>query len=150
MNERFRELPPERQKAILLADSKMSEILDFFELMTYAAIKKIRVLVENPYIVDFAVRSFYTDKEEISDDLKNMKVKGISQNYEQFLSKTDCSKFKDGVNPHNIWNMIVWMTDGYVHERQMRNRPLCFDEIEKEFKNWIQMFKQFSYKEEYL
>ncbi|MDE6982980.1 MAG: hypothetical protein K2O99_00345 [Lachnospiraceae bacterium] len=110
MNERFRELPPERQKAILQADSKMSEILDFFELMTYAAIKKIRVLVENPYIVDFAVRSFYTDKEE----------------------------------------MIVWMTDGYVHERQMRNRPLCFDEIEKEFKNWIQMFKQFSYKEEYL
>ncbi len=60
-------------------DSKLLEITDFFELITYATMKKVKLLTENPYLVEFSVRSFYSDKEEISDSLK-MKVTMYLQN----------------------------------------------------------------------
>lgn len=53
-----------------VADSRLLEITDFFELVTYASMKKIKILAEIPYIMNFSIRSFYSDKEEVSDNLK--------------------------------------------------------------------------------
>ena len=52
-----------------VADPKLLEMTDFFELISYASVKKFKMMAENPYMVEFAMRSFYSDKEEISDDL---------------------------------------------------------------------------------
>lgn len=133
-----------------VADSRLLEITDFFELITYATMKKIKILTENPYIVEFSVRSFYSDKEEVSEDLKKKSKEGIEQNYNQFFNKIDFSKFKENVNPSEIFKMMLWMVDGYIHGRQMSNEPLCLETIDKVFANWTEMFKQIAYKEEYL
>ena len=133
-----------------VADSRLLEITDFFELVTYATMKKIEILAENPYIVEFSVRSFYSDKEEISDDLKMKTTEGIEQNYKQYFSKIDFNKFKQNVDPSEIFKMMYWIVDGYIHEQQMKNAPLCLDTISKAFVNWTEMFKQIAYKEEYL
>ena len=66
-----------------VADSRLLEITDFFELMTYATMKKMKILAENPYIVEFSIRSFYSEKEEISEDLKTKSTENIEQNYNQ-------------------------------------------------------------------
>lgn len=133
-----------------VADPILLEITDFFELINYASVKKFKILAENPYIVEFAVRSFYSEKEEISDDLKVHVRKGIDQNYNQYFNKIDLSKFKEDVNPFEIFKMMIWLVDGYIHEQQMNNEPLCLDAIEKALENWTKMFKQIAYKEEYL
>ena len=133
-----------------VADSGFFEITDFFELMTYASMKKIKMLAENPYIVEFSVRSFYSDKEEISDDLKMNARKGTEQTYSQYFNKIDFSKFKEGIDPFEIFKMMVWLVDGYTHEQQMKNEPLCLDAISKAITNWTEMFKRIAYKEEYL
>ena len=133
-----------------VTDSRLLEITDFFELITYASMKKIKILAENPYIMEFSVRSFYSDKEEISDDLKMKSTEGIKQNYSQYFNKINLNKFKEYVNPSEIFKMIIWLVDGYIHEQQMNNQPLCFDEIGKMLANWTEMFKQIAYKEEYL
>lgn len=133
-----------------VADSRLLEITDFFELMTYATMKKMKILAENPYIVEFSIRSFYSEKEEISEDLKTKSTENIEQNYNQYFRKIDFSKFKEDVNPSDIFKMMVWMVDGYIHERQMLNQPLCLDAIGKAFANWTKMFQQIAYKEEYL
>lgn len=133
-----------------VTDSHFLEITDFFELITYATMKKLRILAENPYIVEFSVRSFYSEKEEISDDLKGKISRGIEQNYKQNFEKIDFSKFREGVDPFEIFKMLVWLVDGYIHDHQMRCEPLCLDAIDKAFANWTEMFKQIAYKEEYL
>ncbi len=133
-----------------VADSRLLEITDFFELVTYASMKKIKILTEIPYIAEFSIRSFYSDKEEVSDDLKRKTKEGTGSNYNQYFSKINFSKFKDGVDPAEIFKMFIWIVDGYIHEQQMRNEPLCLDEVGKMLTNWTEMFKQISYKEEYL
>ena len=45
---------------------------------------------------------------------------------------------------------MIWLVDGYLHELQMNNEPLCLDAIETELSNWTDMFKRIAYKEEYL
>lgn len=131
-------------------DSRLLEMTDFFELITYATMKKIRILAENPYIVEFSLRSFYSEKEEISGDLKLKTKEGVDQNYNQYFSKVDFGKFKEDVNPSEIFKMLFWIVDGYVHERQMNNEPLCLETIGRAFASWVRMFKQIAYKEEYL
>ena len=129
-----------------VADTRLLEMTDFFELITYATMKKIRILAENPYIVEFSLCSFYSEKEEISGELKLKTREGIDENYRQYFSKIDFSKFKEDVNPFEIFKMMVWIVDGYVHERQMGNEPLCLEEISRAFANWTEMFKQIAYK----
>lgn len=133
-----------------VADPKLLEMTDFFELIAYASVKRFKMLAENPYIVEFAMRSFYSDKEEISDDLKGNIKKEFEQSYLKYFSKIDLSKFKEDINPFDIYKMMIWLVDGYLHELQMNNEPLCLDTIETALSNWMDMFKQIAYKEEYL
>lgn len=133
-----------------VADPKLLEITDFFELIAYASVKKFKMMAENPYMVDFAMRSFYSDKEEISDDLKGNIRKEFEQSYIKYFNKIDLSKFREDVNPFEIYKMMIWLVDGYLHELQRNNEPLCLDVIETALSNWTDMFKRIAYKEEYL
>lgn len=133
-----------------IVDARLLEITDFFELITYASMKKLKVLEDNPHILDFSVRSFYSEKEEVSGDLKTRNTTGIDQNYEQYFRRIDYGKFKENVNPNEIFKMLVWMTDGYIHECQMHNKPFCVDAFYEVFENWTELFKKIAYKEEYL
>ena len=45
--------------------------------------------------------------------------------------------------------MLVWMTDGYLHSQQMKGKQIEIEEINKEFTQWVAMFKSISYKEEF-
>lgn len=133
-----------------VTDPKLLEMTDFFELIAYASVKKFKMMAENPYMVEFAMRSFYSDKEEISDDLKGNIKKEFEQSYIKYFSKIDLSKFREDVNPFEIYKMMIWLVDGYLHELQMNNEPLCLDVIETALSNWTDMFKRIAYKEEYL
>ena len=131
-------------------DSKLAEITDFFELITYATMKKVKVLESSPYIIDFCVRSFYSEKEDVSGDLKNANLQTINNNYNIYFKKLDYSRFKEGANPDQIFKMLIWMMDGYLHEQQMYGKALHLDEIENELRAWTKMLKSIAYKEEYL
>lgn len=133
-----------------IVDAKLLEITDFFELITYASMKKFKVLAENPYILEFSIRSFYSEKEEVSGNLKTMNKTRTEKNYEHYFSKINYGKFKEEINPDDIFKMLVWMADGYIHECQMHNKPFCLDTFNEVFENWTKMFKQIAYKEEYL
>ena len=73
-------------------------------------------------------------------------------NFEFYVitNSTDFYKFKENVNPFELFKMMIWLVDGYVHEKQMNNEPLCLETISSVFANWTGMLKQIAYKEEYL
>ena len=51
----------------LVVDEEFLAITDFFDLLRYSVIKKHDVLKRNPHIMDFSMRAFYSEKEDVSE-----------------------------------------------------------------------------------
>lgn len=131
------------------SDEHLWEITDFFELITYATEKKVALLAENPYLIQFSLRCFYSQKEDISEDVQTKISSGLKREYPKFFRNVDLSKFKDTADPERVFHMLLWLTDGYLHARQMEGKPIVLEEINREFASWVQMLRTVSYKEEY-
>lgn len=129
--------------------SRFSEITDFFELLRYGVSMKVGILQKNPYIMDFAMRAFYSEKEDVSDDLKAVNTTQEDALYKMYFGSVDMHKFKDGAEPYHVFKMLRWMADGYLHDVQMSGKPVVLEEMMAEFGLWIGMMKKLMYKEEY-
>ena len=46
-----------------VVDEKLWKITDFYELLHDSAMKKMAVLGRHPYIMDFSIRSYFSEKE---------------------------------------------------------------------------------------
>lgn len=132
-----------------IVDTKFREITDFFELLEYSSREKARVLAKNPYIMDFAMHAFYSEKEDVSEDLKKMNTTQEEVLYEMYFGNIDRYKFKEDVDPHFIFKMLRWMADGYMHDIQMLGKEIVAEELMEEFIIWKNMIKKLVYKEEY-
>lgn len=131
----------------LANDSGFLQITDFFELLEYFSRRKLEILECTPYILEFSMRAFYSEKEDVSGDLKDKNMEERDKLFQMYFSHIDMSKFKEGIDPYKIYKILVWMTDGYLHERQMNHQDWNLDALMKEFKEWINMMKVMVYKE---
>lgn len=130
-------------------DPHLFEITDFFELLTYATEKKLQIMAKMPYLYDFSLRTFYSEKEEISVPLKEKMSSDIAAIYQIYFKNIDRSKFVDGVDPLQVLNMLTWMADGYIHLQQFTAEGLTLETMMGAFSNWVQLLKKASYKEEF-
>lgn len=133
-----------------VVDKSFRKITDFFELISYSSKKKAQMVVEHPYIMDFALRSFFSEKEEVSPHLQEEFQRQIDEVYQLYFTDIDTCKFKDNINPFDIYKMILWMSDGYLNEKRRNKERLTVEQMRIDSDKWIQMFREFSYKEEYL
>lgn len=133
----------------VIDDPRLFEITDFFELLTYATEKKLQMMTKMPYLYDFALRAFYSEKEEISAPLKQKIGSDITEIYQFYFKNIDCSKFNDGIDPMQILNMLTWMSDGYIHLQQFTGEAVTLESMMEAFSNWVQLLKRASYKEEF-
>lgn len=132
-----------------VCDSHLAEITDFFEFVEYAKKKKVQRLNETPYITQFALRSFYSKNEVVSDELQANIAGAIEETFQTYFRNMEWHKFKEGIDPKQILNMMVWMTDGYMHTRQIEGKPIVVDDVSSAFEEWAVLFKKIAYKEEY-
>ncbi|MDD2959501.1 MAG: TetR/AcrR family transcriptional regulator [Lachnospiraceae bacterium] len=133
-----------------VVSQKFREITDFFELLEYSAAEKVKILAKNPYIMEFAMRVFYSEKEEVSEDLQQVTTSQTRNLYQEYFQHLDTYKFREGIDQVYIFKMLVWMADGYMHDMKMNRRKLELYELQKEFHTWIRMLKRLVYREEYL
>lgn len=130
-------------------DPHLFEITDFFELLTYATEKKLHIMTKMPYLYDFSLRTFYSEKEEISAPLKEKMDSDIAEIYQAYFQNIDRSKFVDGVDPIQVLNMLTWMADGYIHLQQFTGNTHNLESMMEAFNTWVQLLKKASYKEEF-
>lgn len=133
----------------LILDDKCNEIDDFFEVLTYGAMKKIKLLAQHPGILEFIMRAYYSQNETISGEIGKDIHMDMGNVFPTYFQHIDFSKFKDGVDPAYILKMLVWGIDGYLHELQMAHRPIKMDKVMIEFNKWKELYRQMVYKEEY-
>lgn len=132
-----------------IADTTFLELTDFFELLRYAGTGKAVMLEKHPYILDFAMRAFYSENEIVSDTLKSFNTMQEEVMYQMYFGHIDTYKFKDSVEPFKVYKMLRWMGDGYIHDKQMAGKAIDINELLKEFNDWMDMMKKLVYKEEY-
>jgi AcrR family transcriptional regulator len=133
-----------------LFDDKFQNISDFFDLTEYISNRKVEVLVRNPYIFDFIVRAYYSQNEAVTDDTNSSLQDKLAGTLPEYLSGIDYSKFRDDVNPQDIFNMLFWLTDGYMHDKRNKGQPIIMDEIITEYRKWVSLIRKSSYKDEYV
>lgn len=133
-----------------VVDAHFKEITDVFELFEYAAGRKYAILEKSPYVMDFIMRAFYSQKENVSDDLNNRFQKKTAEIYGSYLAKMDFSKFRADINSQEILQMLTWTADGYLHDRQRAGKPIELDDLMEKYKTWSEIYKKIAYKEEYL
>lgn len=134
-----------------ILDTSFSNITDFFEIMDYGAKKKIQIMNQNPYILDFVIhciseKEFDISSTIISDSL-NEQIEQLSTSY---FKNIDFSKFKDSINPHDVYTILAYAMEGYILNKQRSQEEISIESLMKEFEKWKIMFKHFCYKEEYI
>lgn len=121
---------------------------DFFQRLGGASREKMRLMAQSPFLLDFCVRAYYSDGEEVSGALRQKIGEELAGLYAAWFSGVDVSRFRPGVDPAHLLNMIAWMTDGYIHTRRMEGRPLDLEEMTAEVDGWMKLFRSCAYKEE--
>ena len=132
-----------------IADTAFLELTDFFELLRYAGTGKAVMLEKHPYILEFAMRAFYSENEIVSDALKSFNTMQEEVMYQMYFGHIDTYKFKDSVEPFKVYKMLRWMGDGYIHDKQMAGKAIDINELLDEFNDWMDMMTKLVYKEEY-
>ena len=133
----------------MMEDGDFTQVTDFFELMEYGAQKKMQIMVDYPYILDFITRAFSSRREAVSTDVAKELHTLMDSTFERYFAHVDFSKFHDDVEPKHVYQMLVWMTEGYMHDKLSYGEALKLDEIIRDFDEWKVMFKKMAYKKEY-
>lgn len=133
-----------------IENSHIQEITDFFEVMDYGSMLKIKLVSEYPYLMSFVLKAYYSQKETVTEDINQLIEETTSMTFDTYFKNIDWYKFKDDVNPRVIYKMLIWIADGYMMDKQRTQTNVSLDEMLHDFNEWKTMFKKMSYKEEYL
>lgn len=128
----------------------LEEITDFFDIMDYGAARKIEIMIQYPYMMNFIMKAFYSQKEDVSSDMNLLIQQTLSQTFDHYFQNIDMSKFRSDIDLKHIYQMLVWMMEGYLVEMLRNGQSLDVDEMMNEFEKWKVLFKRMCYREEYL
>lgn len=142
------ECAAERIKANVV-DEGFDSVTDFFDLCAYASERKYRLLAESPYIMDFIVRAYYAMLETGSEAVKEKVARETKNLYFNYFAHVDTSKFREEMNPEEVFRMLTWMTDGFLHERQRMGQSVDLGEVMEQFRRWSAYFRRMAYKPEF-
>lgn len=133
-----------------LVDPHFYEIRDFFELLEYSTEKKVKLMERNPYLLEFNVRAFYQEHPEVRENMNKQMQGQIGTMFSTYFKNVDVSKFRPEADPNEILHMLVWMTDGYMHQEMALGKKVDAEMLLYNFRKWSDLLKQVVYKEEYL
>lgn len=136
------------RKNIKVEDIK--DIDDFFDLIDYGTEKKLLLIKKHPYMMNFVLKAYLSRKEAVSNEL-NLRIQNLFDTvYDEYFQYINFHKFKDNINPKDIYHMMIWMAEGYLVDKQRFDQPFDIDVFLIDFQKWKIMFKNMCYKEEYL
>lgn len=137
-------------KAVEVAvDDGFWEIDDFFELMEYAASRKMALMERFPWALSFSIRAFYPEHRDVKDTMNRWTQRQVDVMFERFFKNVDWGRFRDDVDPRHVLDMIIWLADGWMHQRWASHEAIDLDVLMAEFLSWCDMLRAWAYKPEH-
>ena len=121
---------------------------DFFERIIEAARLKLSMMSRYHALYGFLASIYCEEDPDVVPEIKETFSKGEEIRSEIVLNGADERKFKDGVDPNLVMNIIVKFTEGVVGSRLDNTSNM--DEIMEEFTQSLVLLKNNLYKEEFL
>lgn len=129
---------------------EMLQITDFFDILEYGAQVKMNIIENNPFITDFIMHSYFSEREEITEELNKKITQILATTYNSYFAHIDKTKFKENIDIIELYRMLLWVGDGYLNERRRLNQPVRVSEAAATFKKIVLLFRQAVYKQEYI
>ena len=110
---------------------------------------KMDMVRRMPGLFRFVMRAYYERDSILTPKLRKKLDDVLAQSTDQFLSRMDLHKFKDGVDPKAVVRLLMLASEGMLAE----TGACTAEEINTlfgEYKNYADMLRRHLYKEEYL
>ena len=98
--------------------------------------------------MQFSVRVFYDGGAQVSPAINRFLLHYTDELFDKYLSQVDTSRFKPGFTPRKAIDLLIYLTDGYVHSLLMAGQPLDVPELYRQYHIWQEMVRDFVYKTE--
>ncbi|WP_096186403.1 TetR/AcrR family transcriptional regulator [Evansella halocellulosilytica] len=98
---------------------------DVFIRIDQALQLKMKLTHKYQYLYEFYVMTFFTEAEEVKDELASKVDDVYFTSLEKLNENIDKSKFKDNVNVEKAIKVITWVSEGFANEA---NKELKTDE----------------------
>ena len=122
---------------------------DFFDRLKLVTETKMLVMKKHPAILLFVGSVYCETDEDVADSIKDMLLQGEAFRGGLAFEGMDASKFKEGVDPQLVLNILVKFSEGYVSSSP-NMAELDFDKLLSEFDACLDLMKENFYKEEFL
>lgn len=133
-----------------LRDDDIFQEPDFFLMMERSLKKKAELMKRNSYIFAFLLKAY----PEVSADAKDVVYEKydcmIDSTMAGILKNIETFRFKDGVDVERVWKLLYYFAEGYMRPYYTMDGPLDMDALADDFIAYMNMIKQYFYKEEYL
>ncbi len=131
---------------------------DFFERLKAIQLLKSELSYAYPHMSKFMKKAVFDTSPQIKDQISSINNKYTRERAMLFFQGLDYSKFKDGIDPMMVVQLLTWTSEGCVNQ-VMQTEPLMtgsknttpdFNEVVKLYNAYIEMFRRNFYKEEFL
>lgn len=102
-----------------------------------------------PGMFRFVMRAYYERDSILTPKLRKKLDDVLAQSTDEFLSRMDLHKFKDGVDPKAVVRLLMLAAEGMLAETGACTAQEI-DALFGEYQKYARMLRQFLYKEEYL
>lgn len=125
------------------------EYTDFFERLNAVHCLKLRCSLEHPHMNRFMKRAAFETAPAVRQTITAVNSRYTKERATLFFQELDCSKFKEGIDPKMVIQLLAWTSEGCAN--QMLGEPAPdFNELNRLYFSYVEMFRKNFYKEEYL
>lgn len=122
---------------------------DFFDRIRLATKIKMSVMKKHPSLLLFIGSAYCETDSEVADGIKDFLSQGEEIRGGLAFDGMDTSKFKDGVDPQLVLNILVKFSEGYA-SGSPNIADMDTDKLLNEFEACLDLMKEHFYKEDFL
>lgn len=122
---------------------------DFFDLLIHAHAVKLSVMKTYPFLFSFLMQARGEQEEAILGSVWQSNDAVFARSARRIIEQTDWSKFKEGIDPKQVLNLVLWSAEGFLRlQKEVNTRNI--EALGNQYLECLTLLKQNLYKEEYL
>jgi hypothetical protein len=119
---------------------------------------KMKHSIDFPYMNGFMKKAAFETAPVVKNEITKINQHYTVERAMLFFKDLDYSKFKDGIDPKMVLNLLSWCSEGCANQLMMKakltpnsiNTKPDFNEILKMFQSYTELLRKNFYKEEFL
>jgi len=131
---------------------------DFFERLNTIQLLKMKAATEYPHMTHFLKKIVLDSSPVVKETLTAINEKYMAERVMSFFQGLDYHKFKDGIEPMMVIQLLTWCSEGCASQVQFEEKMRSasqktaadFDRVVELYEKYVALFRNNFYKAEYL